>query len=97
MSSQARYSIPRHLAVTAVSALIGLGSMASAVQAAPDIAQPGTAAPLVLATNDRQDNRQDRRDNHQDRQDNRHDRRDDHQDRQDNRHDRQDRRDDRRD
>ena len=78
MSNQTRYWISRRLAsAAAASALLGLAAIASGVQAAPGIAQPGTEIPLILAATDgmdrRQDNRDDRQDDRGDRGDNRQD------------------------
>ena len=73
-----RYSIIRRLAITAAaSALLGLGAMIPAVQAAEIIAQPDTEAPLILAATDRMDRRQDRREDQRDDRGDRHDTRQD--------------------
>ena len=79
MSKQTHNSTVRRLAITtAASALLGLGMISSAVQAAPVSAQSsGVEAPLILAATEGMDRRQDRRD---DRQENRGDRRDTRQD-----------------
>ena len=78
MTKQPRYAIPRRLAfATAASALLGLGAMVPAVQAADGIAQSTTVVPLILAATEGMERRQERRD---DRQENRGDRRDTRQD-----------------
>ena len=79
MSNQTRNSAVRRLTITtAVSALLGLGVIASGVQAAPSSAQSsGVEAPMMLAATEGMDRRGERRD---DRQDDRGDRRDTRQD-----------------
>jgi len=78
MRNPTQFRISRHLAITvAASALLGLGAIAPGVQAAPDLAQPGAEAPLILAATDgmerRDDNRDDRQEDRGDRGDNRQD------------------------
>lgn len=68
----------RRLAITvAASALLGLGAIAAAVQAAPGTGQPGAEVPLILAATDgmerRDDTRDDRQEDRGDRNDNRQD------------------------
>ncbi len=68
----------RRLAITvAATALLGLGAVASGVQAASSIGQTGAEIPLILAATDgmerRDDNRDDRQEDRGDRDDNRQD------------------------
>ena len=78
MNNQAHNPTIRRLTITAAaSALLGLGVMASGVQAVPGAAQSGVEAPLILAATEGMERRGDRRD---DRQDDRGDRRDTRQD-----------------
>lgn len=66
---QDRNRIIHRLAATAAAlAVLGMGSMAPAVQGAESIAQAGTGTLLILAATDGMDRRQDRRaDRHDDR------------------------------
>ena len=78
MSNSIHYSNSRRRLITAAAAaLLGLGVIASGVQAVPGMGQPGTEGTLILAATDgmerRDDNRDDRQEDRGDRDDNRQD------------------------
>ncbi len=66
MNKQTRISTRRLAVAAAVSALLGLGAIAPAIQATEGIGQPDSEAPLILAQTQGMERRQDRRDNRQD-------------------------------